>query len=125
MLFNTNSFSRTRGGHHGLAAHRVSEKLRAREVMRREESEDVGGHGVAGVWGGRGQVPVVAEVKRVHGTHKIVRENITERVPVVIRVSDADTLRCEERERGVGGRTHRRPCRTTSAPSVVFLFGTG
>jgi hypothetical protein len=78
MIFTANCFSRTRGGHRGLAAHRVSEKAHAREVIRREESEDVGGHGVVGVWGGRGRVPVVAEVKRVHGTRKIVCKGIAE-----------------------------------------------
>jgi hypothetical protein len=76
----------------------VPEKPPGREVMRREESEDIGGHGVVDVWGGRGRVPAVAEVTRVHGTRKIVRENIIERVPVVIRVADAETLRYEERE---------------------------
>jgi hypothetical protein len=52
MIFTTNSFCRTRGGHRGLNAHRMSEKPLAREVMRCEESEQVGGHGVEGVWGG-------------------------------------------------------------------------
>jgi hypothetical protein len=79
MIFTANSLSRTRGGHRGLTADLVPEKPHAREVMRCEESEDVGGHGVVGVWGGRGRVPVVAEVKRVHGTRKIVCENTAER----------------------------------------------
>jgi hypothetical protein len=61
----------------------VSEK-HTREIMRREESEDVGGHDVVGEWGDRGRVAVVAEVKRVHGMRKIVRENIAERVAFLI-----------------------------------------
>jgi hypothetical protein len=47
--------------------------------MRHEESEDVGGHGVVGVWGGRGRVAVVTEAKRIDETYKIVCENIAER----------------------------------------------
>jgi hypothetical protein len=108
MIFTTNSFSRTRGGHRGLDAHRMSEKPLAREVMRYEESEQVGGHGVEGVWGGRRRGPVVADDERVHGTRKIVCEDIVESEALVNRVADAETLRCGERERGVGGRTHRR-----------------
>jgi hypothetical protein len=49
IIFTTNGISRTHGGHRGLDAHRVSEKPSARKVMRCEESEQVGGHGVVGV----------------------------------------------------------------------------
>jgi hypothetical protein len=100
MIFTTNErFSdRTRGGPRG---HRVPKNSHARKVMRREESEDVGGHmhGVVGVWGGRGRLPWLWTIS------KIVSENIAEREPLVSQAPDVDTLRCacKERARGPGG----------------------
>jgi hypothetical protein len=63
---------------------------------------------VVGVWGGRRRVPVVTDDKRVHGTRKIVCQDIAESEALFNRVADAETLRYGEQERGVGGRTHRR-----------------
>jgi hypothetical protein len=101
MIFTTNSFSRTRGGHRGLDAHRMSEKSLAREVMRWEERS----RSVAMAWK---WVPVVADDERVHGTRKLVCEENAESEALVNRVADAEILRCGERGSGVGGRTHRR-----------------
>jgi hypothetical protein len=103
-----------RGGHRGLAAHRVPEKLHAREAVGGEEGEDVGGHGGVGVRGGCGRVPVVAEVERVHGPREVVGEGLAERVPVTLRApgpsEDGAVERSGKQGRtgGHGGRRGRR-----------------
>jgi hypothetical protein len=117
MIFTTNErFSRTRSGHRG---HRVPENSHAREFMRREESEDVGGHGGVGVWGGSGRVPWLRMIS------KIVSENIAERVLVVSQVPGADTLRCEERVQGAGGSTQEAVEDDELGVSRVSIFRTG
>jgi hypothetical protein len=52
--------------HRGLAAHRVPEQLHVLQLVRPQETGDIGGHGGVGMRGRGGGAPVVPEVDGVH-----------------------------------------------------------